>query len=153
VIKLRAWTYLKQPLRTGAAVVLATVTYQLLHLRYGYWVMLSAMVVVQSNLRRSITAGVNRLLATAVGALVGTAVHRLAGTPLIATFLAVTLTMSICSIAPLREGQRLSSERLREHTFGMDHSARGMVRDCYPRLAQVGDPVFQGLGTVAQRRR
>jgi uncharacterized membrane protein YccC len=105
---IRAWTSLRQPLKTGVAAALATVTYQLLHLRHGYWVMLSAIVVMQSNLGRSISAGVNQLLGTAVGALVGTAVLWLAGTHLLATFLAVTLTMWICSIALLREGQLLA---------------------------------------------
>jgi uncharacterized membrane protein YccC len=70
--------------------------------------MLSAIIVMQSNLGRSISAGVNQLIGTAVGALVGTAVLWLAGTQLFATFLAVTLTMWICSITPLREGQRLA---------------------------------------------
>jgi uncharacterized membrane protein YccC len=105
---IRAWTSLKQPLKTGVAAALATVTCQLLHLRHGYWIMLSAIIVLQSNLGRSIRAGVNRLLGTAVGALVGTAVTWLAGTHLLATFLAVTLTMWICSITPLQEGQRLA---------------------------------------------
>jgi uncharacterized membrane protein YccC len=103
-----AWAQLKQPLKTGVAAAFATVTYQLLHLSHGYWAVISAIIVMQSNLGRSISAGLNRLLGTAVGALVGTAVLRLAGTHLIAVFLAVTLTMWICSLTPLRESQRLA---------------------------------------------
>src|SRR5882724_3143413 len=75
---MRAWT--QQPLKTGVAAALATVTFQLLHLPHGYWAVISAVIVMQSNLGRSISAGVNRLLGTAVGALVGTAVLWLAGT-------------------------------------------------------------------------
>jgi uncharacterized membrane protein YccC len=102
------WTQLKQPLKTGVAAALATVMYQLLHLGHGYWAVISAIIVMQSNLGRSIFAGVNRLLGTAVGALVGTAVLWLVGTHLFAVFLAVTLTTWICSITPLREAQRLA---------------------------------------------
>lgn len=103
-----AWTQLKQPLKTGVAAALATVTYQLLHLPHGYWAVISAVLVMQSNLGRSISAGVHRLLGTAVGALVGTAVLWVAGTHVFAVFVAVTLTIWICSMNPLREGQRLA---------------------------------------------
>lgn len=103
-----AWSQLKQPLKIGVAAALATVTYQLLHLQHGYWAVISAVIVMQSNLGRSISAAVNRLLGTAVGALVGTAVLWLAGTNLFAVFFAVTLTIWICSMNPLRDGQRLA---------------------------------------------
>ena len=92
-----AWTQLKQPLKTGVAAALATVTYQLLQLPHGYWAVISAVLVMQSNLGRSINAGVHRLLGTAVGALVGTAVLWVAGTHVFAVFVAVTLTIWICS--------------------------------------------------------
>jgi uncharacterized membrane protein YgaE (UPF0421/DUF939 family) len=105
---MRAWTQLKQLLKTGVAAALATVTFQLLHLPHGYWAVISAVIVMQSNLGRSISAGVNRLLGTAAGALVGTAVLWLAGTHVFAVFLAVTLTTWICSMNPLQEGQRLA---------------------------------------------
>jgi uncharacterized membrane protein YccC len=99
---------LKQPLKTGVAAAIATVTYQTLHLSHGYWAVISAVIVMQSNLGRSIGAGISRLLGTAVGALVGTAVLWLMGSHLLAVFIAVTLTISICNITPLRESQRLA---------------------------------------------
>src|SRR5262249_45076965 len=100
---MQASTQLKQPLRIGGAARLATVMYQLFRLGHGYCAVISGVIVMHSNYGRSISAGVNRLLGTALGALVGTAMLWLAGTHVFSVFLAVTLTIWICSMNPLRE--------------------------------------------------
>jgi uncharacterized membrane protein YccC len=96
------------PLRTGIAASLSLLAYQALHLRHGYWAVISAIIVMQSNLGRSIGAGASRLIGTAVGALVATIVYRLAGPNSAALFVAVVLTMLICSLTGLKQSQRLA---------------------------------------------
>ena len=105
---MRVLSQFKQPLKTGVAAAVSMVAYQALHLSHGYWAVISAVIVMQSNLGRSIGAGVTRLLGTAIGALVATAVLWLGGAHLLTLFVAVTLTMWICSVTPLRESQRLA---------------------------------------------
>jgi uncharacterized membrane protein YccC len=96
------------PLKTGVAAALSLVVYQALHLHHGYWVVISAIIVMQSNLGRSIGAGASRLVGTAIGALIGAVVFRLAGHNFAALFLATVLTMLICSLVGLKQSQRLA---------------------------------------------
>jgi uncharacterized membrane protein YccC len=103
------YAQLKQPLKTGVAAAVATIIYQVFHLSHGYWAVISAIIVMQSNLGRAIAAGGSRLIGTAVGAVVGTIVLWLAGLHVLSVFVAVTVTMWICSPAPLRESQRLAA--------------------------------------------
>jgi len=99
---------LKQPLRTGTAAALSYLIYRGFHLSHGYWAVISAVIVMQSNLGRSISAGANRLLGTAIGALIGALVFRMAGLDVWGVFLAIALTMAICSVRPLQQSQRLA---------------------------------------------
>ena len=99
---------LKQPLRTGTAAAFSYLAYRAFQLPHGYWAVISAVIVMQSNLGRSISAGTNRLLGTAIGALVGAVVFRIAALNVYGVFLAIALTMAICSIRPLQQSQRLA---------------------------------------------
>jgi uncharacterized membrane protein YccC len=99
---------LKQPLRTGTAAALSYLIYRAFQLPHGYWAVISAVIVMQSNLGRSISAGANRLLGTAIGALVGALVFRMTGLNVWGVFLAIVLTMAICSVRPLQQSQRLA---------------------------------------------
>jgi uncharacterized membrane protein YccC len=99
---------LKQPLRTATAAALSYLAYRAFQLPHGYWAVISAVIVMQSNLGRSISAGANRLLGTAIGALVGALVFRMSGLDVWGVFLAIVLTMAICSIRPLQQSQRLA---------------------------------------------
>ncbi|MGZ5172351.1 MAG: FUSC family protein [Burkholderiales bacterium] len=103
-----SYAQLKQPLKTGVAAAVATIIYQVFHLSHGYWVVISAVIVMQSNLGRAIAAGVSRLIGTAVGAAVGTLALWLAGLHVVSVLVAVTVTMWICSGTKLRESQRLA---------------------------------------------
>jgi uncharacterized membrane protein YccC len=107
----RSWlgrSDVKQALKTGLAAAVALIAYRALHLRHGYWAVISAIIVMQSNLGRSITAGADRLIGTAIGAAVGALVFRLAGHDFIALLVAVTLTVWLCAVTGLRESQRLA---------------------------------------------
>ncbi|HEY2394176.1 MAG TPA: FUSC family protein [Candidatus Angelobacter sp.] len=99
---------LKQPLRTGTAAALSYFIYRSFHLSHGYWAVISAVIVMQSNLGRSISAGANRLLGTAIGALAGALVFRMTGLNVWGILISIVLTMAICSIQPLQQSQRLA---------------------------------------------
>lgn len=99
---------MKQPLRTSTAAALSYLIYREFHLSHGYWSVVSAVIVMQSNLGRSISTGTNRLLGTAVGAVVGALVLRMTGLNIWGIFIAIALTMAVCSISRLQQSQRLA---------------------------------------------
>ncbi|MFB3814258.1 MAG: aromatic acid exporter family protein [Terriglobales bacterium] len=99
---------LKLPLKTALAAALAMLLYQVLDLRHGYWAVISAIIVMQSNLGRSMQAAGNRLVGTAIGAAVGTAIVWTAGTNVAAVFIAVAITLWICLLAKLPDAMRLA---------------------------------------------
>ncbi len=74
----RAWTRaaareaeLKHAVRVSAAVGAAFAISTLLHLPQGYWSVFTAVIVVQTSIGGTLTAGIERLLGTIVGGLVG----------------------------------------------------------------------------------
>ncbi len=96
------------PLKTGLAAALALIAYRALHLQHGYWAVISAIIVMQSNLGRSLQASGYRLIGTAIGAIVGALTFWMAGRNPAAVFFAVTLTLVICVVAGLQDTMRLA---------------------------------------------
>lgn len=96
------------PLRTALAATLSLLAYQALHMDHGYWAVISAIIVTQSNLGRSLLASTQRLIGTLLGAAIGTAVYWAAGRNAAAFFLAAIVTLSICVLAGLQDSMRLA---------------------------------------------
>ncbi len=99
---------LKQPLKTGVAAALSLLAYKAFHLPHGYWAPISAIIVMQSNLGRSITSALQRLVGTAIGAIVGALMVAAVGGNSLGLLVAVTATMLLCSSARLQTSQRLA---------------------------------------------
>lgn len=99
---------LKLPLKTAIAATICLLAYQLFHMSHGYWAVVSAVIVTESNLGRSLLASTRRLTGTAVGALVGAAVYWAVGRNAAAFFLAVALTLIICVLSGLQDSMRLA---------------------------------------------
>ncbi len=64
---------LKHAVRVSAAVGAAFAVSALLHLPQGYWTVFTAVIVVQTSIGATLTAGMERLLGTLVGGAVGVA--------------------------------------------------------------------------------
>jgi len=99
---------LKQPLKTGVAAALSFLAYKALHLPHGYWAVISAIIVMQSNLGRSIITGLERLMGTAIGAIVGALAVATVGVNSVGLLFAVAATMALCSSTRLQTSQRLA---------------------------------------------
>lgn len=97
-----------QPLKTGVAAAASLLVYQALHLRHGYWAVISAIIVMQANLGRSIGAAMSRLIGTAIGAVIGATIFRFAGHNFATLFVAIVLTMLTCNLLGLKQSQRLA---------------------------------------------
>jgi uncharacterized membrane protein YccC len=68
-----AWLGPYYALRTGVAAGVATAAWQLLHLDHGWWIAISAVVVVQPDRGATTAKSVNRVLGTLIGGLTATA--------------------------------------------------------------------------------
>lgn len=62
----------KQAVRTGLAAAASYVLTGLIGLEYGYWAVISTIIVMQGSLGGSLRAGGRRILGTAIGATMGT---------------------------------------------------------------------------------
>jgi uncharacterized membrane protein YccC len=99
---------LKQPLKTAVASAGAMAAYEGLHLQHGYWAVISAIIVLQSNLGRSIRASSNRLIGTAIGATIGAVTFHFTGRSVGGLAIAVGLTIWVCTLARLFDSFRLA---------------------------------------------
>lgn len=109
-MKIRAprWIDWEQSLKTGVAALISMLIYQGLHLQHGYWAVISAIIVMQTNLGSSIRAGGDRLIGTAIGALLGTIVFRYLGSSPLTVGLGVAVTIFVCSWLGLKASFRLA---------------------------------------------
>jgi uncharacterized membrane protein YccC len=98
---------IKHPLKTALAAALAMAAYRALHLPHGYWAPISAIIVMQSNLGRSIHASSNRLLGTIAGAAIATVVLWIGGSNVVTLAIAVGLTVWLLALVKLQESVRL----------------------------------------------
>lgn len=98
---------IKHPLKTALAAALAMAAYRALHLPHGYWSPISAIIVMQSNLGRSINASRNRLLGTIAGASIATVALWAAGSNVWTLGIAVGLTVWVLALLKLQDAMRL----------------------------------------------
>src|ERR1700690_2864946 len=98
---------LKHAAKTGLAAVLALYLAQFLKLPESYWAAISAIIVMYSDVSRTMKASWQRLIGTAIGATVGAAFAALFGQQLWAFGLAVAITVLICGLLGFAEASRL----------------------------------------------
>jgi uncharacterized membrane protein YccC len=88
---------LRHALRTGLAAMLTFLVAELLHLKQGYWAVITAVIVMQAHLGGSLAASWSRVLGTAVGACLGVIAVLSCGRTLPGLSLAVFTTVLICA--------------------------------------------------------
>jgi uncharacterized membrane protein YgaE (UPF0421/DUF939 family) len=96
-------------LKTAGASVLSLYVCRWLALPEGYWAAVSAIIVMQSNLRTTWHDGLSRLAGTAIGAVVGGAAVMVLGNDPWSFGLAVIVAMSICAVLDRWESYRFAS--------------------------------------------
>lgn len=99
---------LKQALKTGLAAVLSYYLARFLNLPESYWAAISAIIVMYSDVSKTVKASTYRLIGTGVGVTIGAASAALFGIHLWSFGLAVTLTVLICAILGFEDAARLS---------------------------------------------
>jgi uncharacterized membrane protein YccC len=103
-----AWRAAKLPLKTAVAAAGAFIAYRTLHLPHGYWAPISAIIVMQSNLGRSLSESTNRIIGTAIGAITGALFTRLLGVNALSLAAAVAVTALFCTALRLTASMRLA---------------------------------------------
>ena len=105
---MKLWRATKLPAKTALAAALSFFAYRALRLPHGYWAPISAIIVMQSNLGRSLSESLNRVIGTAIGAVIGALFTRLLGVNGIALFVAVGVTALVCMLLRLATSMRLA---------------------------------------------
>jgi len=99
---------LKQGFKTGLAAVLSYYLARFLNLPESYWAAISAVIVMYSDVSKTVKASTYRLIGTAIGATIGAASAALFGIHLWSFGLAVTITVVICAFLGFEDAARLS---------------------------------------------
>jgi len=99
----------KQALMTGLTAVSCLYITEWFKLPQGYWAVMSAIIVMQSDAGATITASWMRLIGTFAGAVVGGLFFALCGNHVWAFAVAVTLVVLICALLRLMESYRLAA--------------------------------------------
>src|ERR1700733_13691931 len=89
---------LKHAAKTGLAAVLSYYLAHFLHLPESYWAAISAIIVMYSDVSRTLKASGQRLVGTAIGVILGAGFAALFGQRLWAFGIAVALTVLVCSL-------------------------------------------------------
>jgi len=100
---------LQEAVKTGVAAAIGTIVYQAMSFDFGFWVVISAVIVMQGNVGASFKAASVRIVGTVVGAVVGAvfgALHEVNGWTMGG---ATACSVFICCAVPaLRDGSRLA---------------------------------------------
>jgi uncharacterized membrane protein YgaE (UPF0421/DUF939 family) len=99
---------LKQAFKTGLAAVLSYYLASFMNLPESYWAAISAIIVMYSDVGKTVKASGYRLIGTAIGVTIGAASAALFGVHLWSFGLAVTLTVLICAFLGFEDAARLS---------------------------------------------
>src|SRR5271169_6347576 len=99
---------LKHAAKTGLAAVLAFYLANFLRLPESYWAAISAIIVMYSDVSRTVKASGQRLVGTAIGVSIGGAFAALFGQRLWAFGIAVTLTVLVCALLGFEDAARLA---------------------------------------------
>jgi uncharacterized membrane protein YgaE (UPF0421/DUF939 family) len=100
--------HLEHAAKTGLAAVLAFYLARFLSLPESYWAAISAILVMYSDVSRTVKASGQRLVGTAIGVSVGGIFAALFGQHLWAFGAAVTLTVLVCALLGFAEAARLA---------------------------------------------
>lgn len=100
--------HLKHAAKTGLAAVLAYYLAHFIRLPESYWAAISAIIVMYSDVSRTISASGQRLVGTAIGVIIGGASVALLGEKWWAFGIAVTITMFVCGILGFADAARLA---------------------------------------------
>jgi uncharacterized membrane protein YgaE (UPF0421/DUF939 family) len=92
---------------TAVAVVMCLLLVKLLPLREGYWAAISTVVVMQSDVWPTVTAGRDRFFGTGIGAVIGWLTAMIWHDNLLVFGLAVAVTLMACSALGLKSAGRL----------------------------------------------
>jgi uncharacterized membrane protein YgaE (UPF0421/DUF939 family) len=99
---------LKHAAKTGLAAALSFYLASFLHLPESYWAAISAIIVMYSDVSRTLKASGQRLVGTAIGVSIGGAFAALFGQRIWAFGVAVTLTVLVCALLGFAEAARLA---------------------------------------------
>jgi uncharacterized membrane protein YgaE (UPF0421/DUF939 family) len=99
---------LKQAFKIGLAAALSYYLARFLGLPESYWAPISAIIVMYSDVSKTVKASAYRLIGTAIGVTIGAATAALFGIHLWSFGLAVTLTVLICAFLGFEDAARLS---------------------------------------------
>jgi uncharacterized membrane protein YgaE (UPF0421/DUF939 family) len=99
---------LKHAAKTGLAAVLAFYLARFLNLPESYWAAISAIIVMYSDVSRTVKASGQRMVGTAIGVSIGAAFAALFGQQLWAFGIAVTLTVVVCALLGFEDAGRLA---------------------------------------------
>jgi uncharacterized membrane protein YgaE (UPF0421/DUF939 family) len=99
---------LKHAFKTGIAACLAFYLAHFLGLPESYWAAISAIIVMYSDVSKTLKASVQRLVGTAIGVTIGGAFVALFGQRLWAFGIAVTITVIVCALLGFEDAARLA---------------------------------------------
>ena len=99
---------IKQALKAGLAALLALYLARFLRLPESYWAAISAIIVMYSDVTKTVRASGFRLVGTAIGVTVGGAFAALFGDRIWAFGVAITLTVLVCALLGFAEAARLA---------------------------------------------
>jgi uncharacterized membrane protein YgaE (UPF0421/DUF939 family) len=100
--------HLKHAAKTGLAAVVAFYLARFLKLPESYWAAISAIIVMYSDVTRTLKASGQRLIGTAIGVSMGGAFAALFGQRLWAFGVAVTITVFLCGLLGFADAARLA---------------------------------------------
>jgi uncharacterized membrane protein YgaE (UPF0421/DUF939 family) len=100
--------HLKQAAKTGIAAIASLYLARLLKMPESYWAAISAIIVMYSDVGKTVSASWYRLIGTAIGVSIGGVFAAVFGPRIWAFGVAVTLTMLICALLGLAEAARIA---------------------------------------------
>jgi uncharacterized membrane protein YgaE (UPF0421/DUF939 family) len=99
---------LKLAAKTGLAAIASLYFARLLRMPESYWAAISAIIVMYSDVGKTVSASWRRLIGTAIGVSIGGAFAAVFGPRIWAFGVAVTLTMLVCALLGFAEAARLA---------------------------------------------
>jgi|SRR5882672_458308 len=99
---------LKQAVKTGIAAIASLYLARLVKMPESYWAAISAIIVMYSDVGKTVSASWNRLIGTAIGVSSGGVFAAVFGPRIWAFGVAVTLTMLVCTLLGFAEASRLA---------------------------------------------
>lgn len=103
------WLLIKEPVVIAFTAVVCLCLAKLLKLPQGYWAVMSSIIVMQANVKETISASSNRLAGTAIGAIIGGIFLKLYGVHVWVFGIAVMVVVLICISLNLKQSYRLAA--------------------------------------------